>query len=110
LQGIVRPDREQLVDATGNIVLGDRSIERLQLVVDVLVKNLVLSWFGKPGARPPRYAACRGAIDRKLDFSRTVETLFSLEQTRSNLQVEWYIVVLIVVELVLDLYSVFPRH
>jgi required for meiotic nuclear division protein 1 len=45
------------------------------------------------------------ALDRKLDIvSRTVETLLSLVQTRSSTRVEWYIVLLIVAELVLSLY------
>jgi uncharacterized Rmd1/YagE family protein len=45
------------------------------------------------------------ALDRKLDIvSRTVETLLSLVQTRSSMRVEWYIVLLIVAELVLSLY------
>jgi len=45
------------------------------------------------------------ALDRKLDVvSRTVETLLSLVQTRSSMRVEWYIVLLIVAELVLSLY------
>jgi required for meiotic nuclear division protein 1 len=44
-QLIVRPDAEQSVDADGNIVLRERSIERLQLVADVLAKNLVLAHY-----------------------------------------------------------------
>jgi uncharacterized Rmd1/YagE family protein len=45
------------------------------------------------------------ALDRKLDvISRTVETLLGLVQTRSSLRVEWYIVLLIVAELVLSIY------
>ena len=45
------------------------------------------------------------ALDRKLDvISRTVETLLGLVQTRSSLRVEWYIVLLIVAELVLSTY------
>jgi required for meiotic nuclear division protein 1 len=45
------------------------------------------------------------ALDRKLDvISRTVETLLGLVQTRSSLRVEWYIVVLIVAELLLSTY------
>ena len=44
-------------------------------------------------------------LDRKLDLiSRTVETLLSLVQTRSSLRVEWYIVLLIVAELLLTTY------
>jgi uncharacterized Rmd1/YagE family protein len=45
------------------------------------------------------------ALDRKLDvISRTVETLLGLVQTRSSLRVEWYIVLLIVAELLLTTY------
>ena len=45
------------------------------------------------------------ALDRKLDvISRTVETLLSLLQSRTALRVEWYIVALIIAELVLSLY------
>jgi required for meiotic nuclear division protein 1 len=45
------------------------------------------------------------ALDRKLDIvSRTVETLLSLVQTRSSMRVEWYIVLLIVAELLLSTY------
>ena len=51
------------------------------------------------------------AIDRKLEIvSRTVETLLSLEQTRSSLRVEWYIVALIVAELIVAAYSLFPGY
>jgi uncharacterized Rmd1/YagE family protein len=46
------------------------------------------------------------ALDRKLDVvSRTVETVLGLVQTRSSTRVEWYIVLLIVAELVLAAYS-----
>jgi uncharacterized Rmd1/YagE family protein len=45
------------------------------------------------------------ALDRKLDvISRTVETLLGLVQTRSSMRVEWYIVLLIVAELLLTTY------
>jgi len=48
------------------------------------------------------------AIDRKLEvISRTVELLLGLLQTRSSLRVEWYIVILIVAELLLALYPLF---
>jgi uncharacterized Rmd1/YagE family protein len=45
LQLLIRPDGDQLVDAAGNIILRDRTTERLQLVADVLAKNLVLSHY-----------------------------------------------------------------
>ena len=173
---LVRADTEQLVDPAGNILLRDRTVERLQLVADVLAKNLVLSHYetrmaaifdrieplagtlrqkgraGVPGkvllqhigevlsmqqkmvgrvetGEKPELVwehpeldrlymrlaeeyelRDRGrAIDRKLDIvSRTVETLLSLEQTRSSLRVEWYIVALIVAELLIAAYSLVP--
>jgi len=178
LQVLVRADTDQLVDAVGNIVLRDRTIERLQLVADVLAKNLILSHYetraaaifdhieplaatlrkkgraGVPGKVLLQHIGNvllmqqrmvgrvetgekpelvwehpeldrlymrladeyelreRGrAIDRKLEIvSRTVETLLSLEQTRSSLRVEWYIVALIVAELALAAYSLLPGH
>jgi uncharacterized Rmd1/YagE family protein len=49
------------------------------------------------------------ALDRKLDvISRTLETLLGLVQTRSSARVEWYILFLIVAELVLAIYSLAP--
>lgn len=178
LQILIRPDTDQLVDAAGNITLRDRKIERLQLVADVLAKNLVLSHYegrvaaifdrieplaatlrkkgraGVPGKVLLQHIGNvllmqqrmvgrvetgekpelvwehpeldrlymrladeyelreRGrAIDRKLEIvSRTVETLLSLEQTRSSLRVEWYIVALIVAELAIAAYSLMPGH
>ena len=48
------------------------------------------------------------ALDRKLDVvSRTVETLLGLVQSRSSLRVEWYIVALILAELILTVYPLF---
>ena len=178
LRILVRADTEQLIDAAGNIVLRDRAIERLQLIADVLAKNLVLSHYetrmaaifdrieplagtlrqkgraGVPGkvllqhigdvllmqqkmvgrvetgekpelvwehpeldrlymrlAEEYELRERGRAIDRKLDIvSRTVETLLSLEQTRSSLRVEWYIVALIIAELALAVYPLLLRH
>jgi uncharacterized Rmd1/YagE family protein len=42
---ILRPGSEPYVDMSGNIVLPDRSTERLQLVADILAKSLVLSYY-----------------------------------------------------------------
>jgi uncharacterized Rmd1/YagE family protein len=50
----------------------------------------------------------RLALDRKLDLiSRTVETLVDLLQNKRALRVEWYIVILIVIEIFLTLYQLF---
>ena len=48
------------------------------------------------------------ALERKLDvIGRTVETVLDLLQTRRSLRVEWYIVILIVMEILLSLYDLF---
>jgi len=170
----VRAEADEQVDPAGNIVLRERTTERLQLVADILAKGLVLSYYetriaeifdgieplaamlrekGRAGARGKELLRHIGdvlliqqkmvgrvetgekpellwehpelerlymrlaeeyelrdrdrdrALDRKLDvISRTVETLLSLVQTRSSLRVEWYIVLLIVAELLLTTY------
>jgi uncharacterized Rmd1/YagE family protein len=52
----------------------------------------------------------RLALERKLDLiARSVETLVDLLQNKRALRVEWYIVILIVIEIVLTLYQLlFP--
>jgi uncharacterized Rmd1/YagE family protein len=48
------------------------------------------------------------ALNRKLELvSRTVETALGLLQNRRSLRVEWYIVILIVFEIMLTLYQMF---
>ncbi len=171
-QILIRPEADGQVDLAGNIVLRERTTERLQLVADILAKGLVLSYYetriaeifdgieplaamlrekGRAGARGKELLRHIGdvlliqqkmvgrvetgekpellwehpelerlyvrlaeeyelrdrdrALDRKLDvISRTVETLLGLVQTRSSLRVEWYIVLLIVAELLLTTY------
>jgi uncharacterized Rmd1/YagE family protein len=50
------------------------------------------------------------ALERKLDLiSRTAETVLNLLQHNTALRVEWYIVILIVVEILLSLYDLFIR-
>lgn len=52
----------------------------------------------------------RAALERKQELlSRTVETVLNLLNQRRSLRVEWYIVILIVVEIILTLYTMaFP--
>lgn len=51
------------------------------------------------------------ALERKLDLiSRTAETLLGLLHTQRSLRVEWYIVILIVCEILLTLYELFFSH
>ncbi|NJO80178.1 MAG: RMD1 family protein [Cyanobacteria bacterium RM1_2_2] len=48
------------------------------------------------------------ALERKLDLiSRTAETVLGLLQHNTGLRVEWYVVILIVVEILLSFYDVF---
>jgi uncharacterized Rmd1/YagE family protein len=169
---LIRPEADQVVDIAGNILLPEKTTERLQVVADILAKGLVLSYYetriadifdgieplaatlrekGRAGARSKELLRHIGdvllmqqkmvgrvetgekpellwdhpelerlyvrlaeeyelrdrdrALDRKLDIiSRTVETLLGLVQTRSSLRVEWYIVLLIVAELLLTTY------
>jgi uncharacterized Rmd1/YagE family protein len=175
---LIRPEADQHVDPAGNIFLGEKTTEVLQVVADILAKSLVLAHYetrigeifdgieplaatlrerGRAGARSKDLLRHIGdvllmqqkmvgrvetgekpellwdhpelerfymrlaeeyelrdrdrALDRKLDvISRTVETLLGLVQTRSSLRVEWYIVSLIVAELLLTLYPMLLRH
>lgn len=51
------------------------------------------------------------ALERKLELiSRTAETVLDLLQHNTGLRVEWYVVVLIVVEILLSLYDLFFRN
>jgi required for meiotic nuclear division protein 1 len=169
----IRPDVDDQIDATGMIGLKQATLERLQLIADVLAKSLVLSHYesrialgfdrvepmaealrregrlgigGKPllrqignallvqhkmvgrvetGEKPELlwdhpelgrlYARLAEeyelrdrarALDHKQDvILRTSEILLGLVQERSNLRVEWYVLVLIVAELVIALYE-----
>lgn len=50
------------------------------------------------------------ALERKLKLiSRTAETILEFMQHRTSLRVEWYIVVLIVIEIFLSLYEIFVQ-
>jgi uncharacterized Rmd1/YagE family protein len=184
--GVERPESEEAelllsaggderVDISGAISLTDASMERLQLVAEVLAKSVVLAYYerqvaqvfdtieplaaglrtaGRFGARAhgllnqigevlmvehkmvgrvevtekpdllwdhPQlerlYARLvdeyelserHRALERKLELiSRTAETVLGLVQARRSLRVEWYIVVLILVEILLTLYDKF---
>ncbi|MEJ2690670.1 MAG: RMD1 family protein [Deltaproteobacteria bacterium] len=51
------------------------------------------------------------ALERKLDLiSRTAQTMLNLLQTKRSLRVEWYIVILIVVEILLSVYQLFLKQ
>ena len=51
------------------------------------------------------------SLERKLDLiNSTAETLLGLLQDRRTLRVEWYIVIMIVIEIALTLYELFFKH
>lgn len=51
------------------------------------------------------------ALERKLDLvSKTAETLLDLLQNRRSHRVEWYIVILIVIEILLTVYEMWRQH
>jgi len=170
---LLRPDGEDTLEPGGDIILREPTVERLQVVADILAKNAILAHdemriarafdtiepfadtlrrTGTIGRRAREllrqiggvlqvqhkmvgrvevldkpellwdhptldrlYARLeaeyelrdRGrALDRKLELIyRTSETLIGLLQSRRSLRVEWYIVLLIVAELLLGLYS-----
>ncbi|MFB6274926.1 MAG: RMD1 family protein [Halothece sp.] len=51
------------------------------------------------------------ALERKLDLiSRTSQTVLELMQHRTSLRAEWYIVILIIVEIILSVYELFIQR
>ncbi len=51
------------------------------------------------------------SLERKLDLvSKTAETLLDLLQNKSSHRVEWYITILIVIEIMLTVYEMWGRH
>lgn len=51
------------------------------------------------------------AVEQKLGLiTRTTEILLRLEESRRSLRAEWYIILLILIEIVLTLYEMFFRH
>jgi len=170
---VVRPEGDDLVDPDGTIAFKALTIERLQLVAEIIARNLVLSYYeghiatafdriepladiltrsGRPGRAgrillrqigdvlrvQHRMVGRVGAgeapdllwdhpeldrlharlveeyelrerervLDRKLEvITRTIETLVDLGQHSSSIRLEWYVIVLIVVEIIVSIYT-----
>lgn len=166
---------DERMDLSGAITLTDTSVERLQLVAEVLAKSVVLGYYerqvaqvfdaieplavglrqaGRVGSQARELLRQIGdvlmvehkmvgrvevaekpdllwdhpalervyarlvdeyelserhrALEHKLELiSRTAETVLDLLQHRRSLRVEWYIVILILVEIMLTLYEMF---
>lgn len=51
------------------------------------------------------------ALERKMELIfRTVETLLDIQHSNRSLRLEWYVIILIVVEILLTLYEMFVKH
>lgn len=173
IEMVIGTDGEDRIDKSGTIFLTDGSAERLQLVAEMLARDLVLEHYetriarvfdsieplaaslGKGSLRKLKtrdllaqigevllaehrmvgrvellespevlwvkpelerlfvrlereydLTARNRALDRKLEvISDTAETLLDLIQTRSSMKVEWYIVFLILFEILLSIYQ-----
>ncbi|MEJ2317061.1 MAG: RMD1 family protein [Gammaproteobacteria bacterium] len=78
---------------------------------DVLWENPKLDRLWKRLENEYEIAERQIALERKLEIlNGTAETLLGMLQDRRTLRVEWYIVILIVVEIFLTLYELFFRH
>ncbi len=96
------------------IVLADSSIERLQIVADILVKSVVLEHYEATIAETfDRIETMAQELQRSgigwksgrelVRHFGTAESLLDLLQNYRFLRVEWNIVILIVVEILLTL-------
>ena len=170
----IRAEADDQVDVAGTVVLKELTLERLQLIADVLAKSLILSHYEtriaigfdrvEPMAEMLRRRGRTGiavtpllrqignallvqqkmvgrvetsekpdllwdhadlerfyarlaeeyelrersrALDHKQEvILRTSETLLGLVQERSNIRLEWYVLILIVAELAVAVYSI----
>jgi uncharacterized Rmd1/YagE family protein len=90
LQTVGRVEVTEKPEITWDDVELDRLYERLSVEYELRERDL--------------------ALTRKLDLiSRTVQTYLDLRQNRLSLRVEWYIVLLILVEIVILLYDLFIK-
>ena len=100
--------RELLEHIGGALLSEQRMVGRVEVLEkpEVLWDNAELERFYPRLDREYELRDRAVALERKLDLiSRTARTAFDLVQQRSYLRVEWYIVALIVVEILLTLYT-----
>lgn len=108
-----RRSRELLRYIGGTLLIQHRTVGRVEIV-----EKPELLWehpeLGRLHARlNEEYELLerQTALENKLELiSLTASTLLDLLQNRQTLRVEWYIVILIVVEVLLTLYEMFVRH
>jgi len=104
--------RELLEHIGGALLSEQRMVGRVEVreKPEVLWDNVELERFYPRLEREYELRDRAAALERKLDLiSRTAKTSLDLLQQRRNLRVEWYIVVLIVVEIMLTVYSMLAK-
>jgi required for meiotic nuclear division protein 1 len=102
--------RELLEHIGGALISEQRMVGRVEVreKPEALWDNAELERFYPRLDREYELRDRAAALERKLDLiSRTARTALDLLQQRSNLRVEWYIVALILVEIMLTLYDMF---
>lgn len=101
-------ERELLGHIGGALLSEQRMVGRVEVreKPEALWENVELERFYPRLEREYELRDRAVALERKLDLiSRTAKTALDLLEQRSNRRVEWYIVVLIVVEILLTIYS-----
>src|SRR6266852_5966977 len=111
VQIVIKPEGEDQVEPSGAIALKDASPERLQIVANVLSKSLMLSYYeAKIAGVFDRIELVERshAMERKLALiNETVGTMIDLVQNQRSVRLEWYIIGLIGIEILLNLYQLF---
>lgn len=110
--GAGRRVRELLEHIGSALIAEQRMVGRVEVreKPEMLWENAELERFYPRLEREYELRERAAGLERKLDLvSRTARTALDLLQQRRNLRVEWYIVVLIVVEILLTLYGMFTR-
>jgi uncharacterized Rmd1/YagE family protein len=105
-----RRSRELLSHIGGAMLIEHKMVGRIEVAEkpEVLWERVELEPLYARLATEYELRERQAAIERKLKLtSRTVQTVLDLLHHRRNLRVEWYIVILIVIEIMLTLYQLF---
>jgi uncharacterized Rmd1/YagE family protein len=104
--------RELLEHIGGALLSEQRMVGRVEVreKPEMLWDNVELERFYPRLEREYELRERAAGLERKLDLiSRTARTALDLLQQQRNLRVEWYIVVLILVEIMLTIYGMLPK-
>lgn len=107
-----RRSRELLSHIGGAMLIEHKMVGRIEVAEkpEVLWERVELEPLYARLATEYELRERQSALERKLKLtSRTVETVLDLLHHRRSLRVEWYIVILIMVEIMLTLYEMFWR-